>query len=236
MSAVFELRKAAEFQARINSWRLQVAACVPTPEWSSSPPPTRSREGSTRRRNIESLKPYSKPIAQQPHRNTQMLYYSSFQTPAPLIEDEDFPSRRCRTPSLFTDTKGLRLPHPHHNPLIPDTPDDLEEEYCRLVIISTRLTADMQRAQHQTNHLNAERNKPYIIDTGAAILSILDAMDYCEAYSRNRNWTIDFQTLAHRRNHGMGKPSPSYMRDLQCQSMFIEEPIPAAAWHLYPAA
>lgn len=119
---------------------------------------------------------------------------------------------------------------------IPESPDDLEEEYCRLFTTFTRFTAELQHAEYQAYCYGSEQRASLIDQLKADLLEIRKAMEYCQAYSKNKRWAIDFETLIHRRNHGITKPTPSQMRSLQCQSIFMEEPMPVPVWDSYPAA
>ncbi|KAF8800558.1 hypothetical protein BYT27DRAFT_7262718 [Phlegmacium glaucopus] len=116
--------------------------------------------------------------------------------PSPIWDvQENFDRVEYRTTSLIQFKVADDLPDPEYNPLITFFATDIEQEYCRLLFLCSKLEADKLEADLRWKRDMSHAAMRELLDIEISIRRVLQSAQYVIDYSHNCNLNLDFQTL-----------------------------------------
>ncbi|KJA15608.1 hypothetical protein HYPSUDRAFT_207753 [Hypholoma sublateritium FD-334 SS-4] len=186
------------FTARIISW---INAVEPT----KSPEAMVAR---TTRKKSRSPKPYARPAAEVLHESRGS---STDGSPVSVLPDPRRHILNLRNASRIDRT--LRsLPHPNDNPLITHCPDDLQEEYARIVLLYNTVEEKKTTIELRWLKRPSAATMKELDNIESASRHIIDAAQYIVDFAYTSRIDIDFKSIFLRYRSPPQKPKTGLER------------------------
>ncbi|KAF8966588.1 hypothetical protein BDZ97DRAFT_620014 [Flammula alnicola] len=187
-----------ELSQRITTWLMGIQPLSPSCDVAPSTARSKNRQS----------KPYCRPERQLHRRynssaSVHLNPTSELRNPWPTHEvpvtnlrhsQQNLPDSRI--PLSRIDFRGLHdLPEPEHNPLVTCCPEDLKEEYCRIIFLYNNLEEKKQQSELRWLHRASVGAMQDLMDIGASIQRVIDAAQYIVDFAYSHQINIDFEKI-----------------------------------------